>query len=274
MTTGTKSISPTLFVGAGRMASAIVEGLLSSGSARKQDLSCTCGKDPTGPALAEKTGIRFVPDLTEGLPDANLILLACKPQQLADLPPTLASGTRGKLILSILAGIPLARLKEIFPEARNIVRVMPNTPAQIGKGVSAYASLKALEASDLEQVETLLRSMGKAVALDEAHMDAVTALSGSGPAYLFEFTRLLGEAGRNLGLPEEVAALLARQTVTGAAALLEKRSDAHPEDLVREVTSPGGTTEAALKALQPDFEPLLKNALTAARDRSRELSRI
>ncbi|MBC2601549.1 pyrroline-5-carboxylate reductase [Puniceicoccus vermicola] len=271
--TGSKTSFPTtLFVGAGRMASAIVQGLLATGRAQPENLLCTCGQDPTGPALAQRTGIRYVADASEGLPEADFVLLACKPQQLASLPESLAEETSGKLILSILAGIPLARLRQVAPKARNVVRVMPNTPAQIGQGISAYASDQPLSEDDQSAVEILLSSMGKTIQLEESHIDAVTALSGSGPAYVFEFTRLLAEAGKSLGLPEEVAAQLARQTVVGSAALMDKREEADPIELVREVTSPGGTTEAALKTLEGDFGKIVDRALRAARDRSRELS--
>tara|TARA_R100000027_G_scaffold67314_2_gene65540 strand:- start:17567 stop:18391 length:825 start_codon:yes stop_codon:yes gene_type:complete len=272
MTAKPPSFPPTLFVGAGRMASAIVQGLLATNSAHPSQLFCTCGKDPTGPDLAKRTGIQYVPEVADGLPRVDYVILACKPQQLASLPKDLAEGSEGKLVLSILAGIPLARLREVAPNARNIVRVMPNTPAQIGKGISAYATDKPLSEEDRGPVEQLLSSMGQVVQLDESHIDAVTALSGSGPAYVFEFTRLLGEAGKQLGLPEDVAALLARQTVIGSAALLEKRAEADPVELVREVTSPGGTTEAALKSFEGKFEEIVQRALLAARDRSRELS--
>ncbi len=262
----------TAFIGAGRMASAIVRGLLAGGKARKADLSCTCGNDPSGPALAAGTGIRFEEDPAALLQGADMVLFACKPQQLNDLPETLASGTSGKLVLSILAGIPLRRLRQVAPDARNIVRVMPNTPAQIGKGVSAFAPDKPLSPPDRNAVEILLSAMGTFTEVPEEQLDAVTALSGSGPAYVFEFARVLAEAGTELGLPEDTATLLARNTVSGAAALLDVRSDTPPVDLVREVTSPGGTTEAALKVLEKRLPDLLSEALRAARDRSRELS--
>ncbi len=272
MSDSVTAFPPTLFIGAGRMASAIVQGLLASKSATPADLFCTCGQDPTGPTLAARTGIQYVADVEDALPKVDFVLLACKPQQLASLPGALGDRTKGKLLLSILAGIPLARLEQIAPQTRNIIRVMPNTPAQIGKGISAYACSRTLAKTDQHAVETLLASMGEVLPIEESHMDAVTALSGSGPAYLFEFTRLLAEAGRGLGLPDGIAASLARQTVIGAAALLEKRPDVAPDELVREVTSPGGTTEAALKELEGEFGPLLNKALTSARDRSRELS--
>lgn len=268
-----RHLPPAVFIGAGRMASAIVRGVLESGRARASDLSCTCGDDPSGPALAEATGIRFDRDAAALLPGADLVLLACKPQQLAELPASLASGTAGKLVLSILAGIPLERLRRTAPEARNIVRIMPNTPAQIGRGASAFAAERPLAGEDRAAVEILLSAMGAHAEVPEEQLDAVTALSGSGPAYVFEFARLLAEAGAELGLPPETAALLARRTVSGAAALLDAREEASAEELVREVTSPGGTTEAALRVLEGRLGELLAEALRAARDRSRELSR-
>lgn len=263
----------TALIGAGRMASAIVRGLLSGGKARASDLACTCGDDPSGPALAEATGIGFEKDPSVLLKSADLVLLACKPQQLKELPETLSEGTADKLVLSILAGIPLKRLREVAPRARNLVRIMPNTPAQIGRGVSAFASDRPLSDPDRTAVEILLSSMGTFAEVPEDQLDAVTALSGSGPAYVFEFARLLAETGVELGLPRETAALLARHTVSGAAGLLDARAETSAEDLVREVTSPGGTTEAALKVMEGRFSQLLSEALQAAKDRSRELSR-
>jgi len=265
-------LPPTLFIGAGRMASAIVGGLLSAGRAKPADLRCTCGADPTGPDLAARTGIGYAAGIGEALDGADLVLLACKPQQLAELPEALAGGTAGKLVLSILAGTTLERLRTVAPAARNVVRIMPNTPAQVGKGVSAYASAAPLADGDLASVEILLSAMGDFVAVPESDLDAVTALSGSGPAYVFEFVRVLAAAGEDLGLAPEVAARLARRTLTGSAALLEARSEASPAALVREVTSPGGTTEAALARLEGRFQTLLTDALHAARDRSRELA--
>jgi len=260
------------FVGAGRMASAIVRGILAAGKADPSDISCTCGEDPSGPALAESTGIRFERDATLLLTEADLVLFACKPQQLSELPPTFSDATEGKLVLSILAGVTLERLRKTVPLARNVVRIMPNTPAQIGRGVSAFASLEPLKTEDRTAVEILLSAMGDFVEVPEAQLDAVTALSGSGPAYVFEFTRLLAESGVALGLPRETATLLARRTVSGSAALLDARPEVPTADLVREVTSPGGTTEAALGGFEGRLSSLLEEALGAACERSRELS--
>lgn len=254
------------------MASAIVRGILDSGRAGPEKLYCTCGNDLTGQHLAEATGIHFAEDPGSILSTVDLFLLACKPQQLKDLPASLFTGTSGKLVVSILAGIPINRLSALSPLARNVVRVMPNTPAQIGKGISVYASRDPLSEEDQSIVESLLSSMGSVVSLPEDLMDAVTALSGSGPAYLFEFTRILTEAGKDIGLSNEVSSELARQTIIGSAALMESRSDATPSELVDEVTSPGGTTEAALQSFGNNFERVVVEALRAARDRSRELS--
>ncbi|MGB0344410.1 MAG: pyrroline-5-carboxylate reductase family protein, partial [Coraliomargarita sp.] len=133
------------FIGAGRMASAIVRGLLENQHYAPGQIACTCGDDPTGPELASQTGIQHLPDLLPAADTARAIVLACKPQQLAALSSGTAQAATGKLLVSILAGTTLARLREAFPEAGNIVRTMPNTPGQIGAGVSAYAPLQPLK---------------------------------------------------------------------------------------------------------------------------------
>ncbi|MEM7792581.1 MAG: NAD(P)-binding domain-containing protein, partial [Verrucomicrobiota bacterium] len=137
-----------VFIGAGRMASAIVRGLIEQKHYTPEQIACTCGQDPTGPELAETTGIHYLEDISDAIKDADTLVLACKPQQFATLDSKLAEVATGKLILSILAGTPLARLIEKFREARNIVRTMPNTPGQIGAGVTAFSPLRPLSETD------------------------------------------------------------------------------------------------------------------------------
>ena len=185
------------FIGAGRMASAIVQGLLEKGHYVPEEIACTCGDDSTGPTLAETTGIRFMPEITSALHETEAVILACKPQQFTAITAELAEAARGKLILSILAGTPLVRLSEKFAQARNVVRTMPNTPGQIGAGVSAFAPLRELSEKDVEIVENTLSALGNFHEVEEEDLDAVTALSGSGPAYVFEFAAALREAGVN-----------------------------------------------------------------------------
>ena len=260
------------FIGAGRMASAIVQGLLEKEHYKPEEIACTCGDDPTGPALAKATGIQFLPDITPALHETEAVILACKPQQFTAIDSELAGAVRGKLIISILAGTPLARLGERFAHARNVVRTMPNTPGQIGAGVTAFTPLRELSEKDVEIVENTLGSLGNFHEVKEEDLDAVTALSGSGPAYVFEFAAALREAGVNCGLDEGLADALAVDTLLGAAMLLAE-SEETPEALRDAVTSPGGTTAAALKVLEEgDLRRLVDQALEAAKARSIELA--
>ncbi|MDQ8193980.1 pyrroline-5-carboxylate reductase [Coraliomargarita sp. SDUM461004] len=261
-----------VFIGAGRMASAIVRGLLEKEHYTPEEIACTCGKDPTGPALAEATGIQFLEDITPALYQAEAVVLACKPQQFAAISPELAEAARGKLVLSILAGTPLSRLSKKFAHARNVVRTMPNTPGQIGAGVTAFAPLRELSEKDTAIVDNTLSSLGNFHQVEEIDLDAVTALSGSGPAYVFEFAAALRDAGVHCGLDEGLADALAIDTLLGAAMLLAESED-RPEELRDAVTSPGGTTAAALQVFQAgNFRGLIDQALAAAKARSLELA--
>ena len=255
------------------MAGAIVQGLLDKAHYEPAEIACTCGDDPTGPALAERCGIQYLPDVTNALYEAEAVVLACKPQQFDELPEALAEAATGKLILSILAGTPLARLGEKFKNARNIVRTMPNTPGQIGAGVTAFAPLRPLSDKDSVIVENTLSALGNYHEVDELDLDAVTALSGSGPAYIFEFAAALREGGIAAGLDGELANALAIDTLLGSAMLLAESGET-PEDLRDAVTSPGGTTAAALKTLKEgQFRELISQALASAKARSIELAK-
>jgi pyrroline-5-carboxylate reductase len=260
------------FLGAGRMAAAIIRGLLKNNHYTPDAIACTCGDDPSGPELAAATGITYLPDLTPAVREAHTLVLACKPQQFSQIDPALAQATTDSLVLSILAGTPLSRIQATFPKARNCVRTMPNTPGQIGAGVTAYAPAQTLSADDAQRVTTILSALGNHHLVLESQLDAVTALSGSGPAYVFEFAAALRDAGTQLGLDPQLANALAIDTCHGAAKLLAQ-SDEDPEALRNAVTSKGGTTAAALQVLSDnDLRGLIQKALTAARDRSIELA--
>lgn len=261
-----------VFIGAGRMASAIVHSLLEQEHYTPEEIACTCGDDPTGPALANATGIHYFPDITNALYETETVLLACKPQEIHSIDQSLADATGGKLIISILAGTTIARLSNKFTKARNIVRTMPNTPGQIGAGVTAFTPLRELSEKDQNIVEITLSSLGNYHEVEEADLDAVTALSGTGPAYVFEFAAALRDAGIHAGLPRNLAESLSIDTLLGAAMLLAE-SEASAEELRDAVTSPGGTTAAALQVLkEADFRRLIDQTVAAAKARSIELA--
>jgi pyrroline-5-carboxylate reductase len=265
---------PTIaFLGAGRMASAIVDGLLAQKICAPADLTCVDGGDGTAVALAARTGIGVAPELTYLLRAADTLVLACKPQQLAGLDPRLADLASGKLVLSILAGKRLARLAQVFPRARNVVRAMPNTPGQIGAGVTAWSALRPLAPADAALVANILGALGSVVEVAEPQLDAVTGLSGSGPAYVFEFAAALRDAGVAAGLPRATAWQLAMETILGSARLMA-RTGTEPETLRDQVTSPNGTTYAGLQRMAArDFRGLIKETVLTATARSEELSR-
>jgi pyrroline-5-carboxylate reductase len=261
------------FIGAGRMASAMVGGLLNSGAARPSDLACIGGEDDTARQLALATGITAAPDLDSLLAHADAVVLACKPQQLAGLDFRLAELTAGKLVLSILAGKRIERLAHTFSQVRNLVRAMPNTPGQIGAGITGWCSFFPLSQADRAIVTALLGSLGKMVFVEEPQLDAVTALSGSGPAYVFEFAAALREAGVAAGLSREESYAFAVETILGAAKLMAQ-SPAEAEELRNQVTSPNGTTFAGLKRMEAgQFRAILLDTVLAAKARSEELSR-
>lgn len=261
------------FLGAGRMASAIVDGLLANGTRTRDQLVCLSGSGRTAAALAERTGIRVVNTLEELLGRADALVLAFKPQHLDSADPQLAALTEGKLVLSVLAAKKLERLRRTFPKARNIVRTMPNTPAAIGAGITGWCAAEPLSAGDRSLVLQLLGAIGREVEVPEEQIDPLMAISGCGPAYIFEFTAALREAGAAAGLDPATAQMLAIETILGSARLMLKTGTA-PEELRNQVTSPNGTTFAALKRFEArDFRGMVKEAVLAAKARSEELSR-
>ena len=267
------SSSRIAFLGAGNLASAIVRGLLEEKVCAPADLVCTSKNGESARKLAAATGISHEPDLARLIGGADTIIIAFKPQSLATADPRLAGLTRGKLVLSVLAGKTLATLAKTFPHARNVVRTMPNTPAAIGASFTPSCSLTPLSPADGTHVGRLLDALGQYVALDEKYFDALTAVGGSGPAFLFEFVAGLRDAGIAAGLPDDVAYRAALETTLGAARLLA-RGDQPPETLRDKVTSPNGTTAAGLQVLAArQFRATLKETILAATKRAGELSR-
>lgn len=262
------------FIGAGKMVSAIVRSLLRSGSFDKKNISCCSANDGTSETLSKETGIVRHPTTEELLSEnPNLLVLGCKPQQLDDLPESIGLLATEVLILSIMAGSTLTRLKEKFPFSPNIVRSMPNTPGQIGAGITGYLFSQKPAPEHQELIHNVLAALGKVKEVNrEADIDSVTAISGSGPAYVFEFTCALENAAKQIGLAPPLAKELAIQTVIGAAKLMEN-SNSEPEELRKQVTSPNGTTYAALESLSKDqFRDIIQRAVLAAKERSTQLS--
>jgi pyrroline-5-carboxylate reductase len=266
-------MSKIAFLGAGNMASAFVEGLLGNQAAKPVDLICFGGDDATAANLASRTGIAVARSIEELATSADTLVVAFKPQHLAEADPRFAEWTAGKLVLSILAGKKLSSLVKVFSRARNVVRTMPNTPGQIGAGITAWCSRDPLAAADQAIVEKILGALGQSVAVPESQMDAITAVSGSGPAYVFEFAAALRDAGQAAGLAPEIARKLAVETLLGSARLLA-RKNIEPETLRNQVTSPNGTTFAGLQRMAArDFRGVIREAVLAAKARSEELSR-
>lgn len=212
---------------------------------------------------------------TMGGAKADAIILAVKPQMMATTAPAYAKAAGDAVVITIAAGTSVASLRTWLGPAPSIVRAMPNLPASIGKGISAAFATSNTTADQRKLAETLLKSVGDMVWLDgEELLNAVTAVSGSGPAYVFLLAEALASAAERVGLAPEIARLLARKTIEGAGAMLAQ-TDASATDLRKSVTSPGGTTEAALKILMADarFEQLLSEAVAAATSHGFELDK-
>lgn len=257
-----------LLLGCGKMGSAMLAGWLDRGlSADKVWVI-----DPAPSDWLVATGVH----VNQGLPVSPAVaLIAVKPQMMGDALPALQSLAGAKtLFLSVAAGTPISAFETAFP-ASAIVRAMPNTPAAIGKGITAIVGNDRASADQLDMVAELLSAVGQVVRLEhEEQMDAVTGLSGSGPAYVFYLIEALAAAGRAQGLSADLSMALAKATVAGAGALAEQAQDS-PEQLRVNVTSPNGTTQAGLEVLMHStsgLSPLVAKTVAAATDRSKDLS--
>ena len=265
-------MSKLLFIGTGKMGSAIAGGIVRAGLFPASELA---GFDVSAKAAADftaGTGVRCGTDVQTELAQAENVLIAVKPQYLEAAIAPLKGKFTGKLIISIVAGVPIDTLSALTGSSR-IVRVMPNTPALVGKGAAAYAGGPGASAEDTAFVSGIFDAAGLGVQVPEKLLDAVTGLSGSGPAYVFEFIQALADGGVAEGLPRDVALRLAAQTVLGSAAMVLE-SGLHPAVLKDQVTSPGGTTIRALEVLESHaFAGALIEAVRAAAERSAELGR-
>lgn len=263
------------FIGAGNMAGALIRGLIGTGTVPASRIIAADPDQARLGSLRDELGIRVTGDNAEAVQDASVVVLATKPQVFEQVLPGLAAAVApDALVISIAAGISSARIERAFAAGARVVRSMPNTPALVGAGATAIAAGSHATDADLDLAETLFRSVGIAVRVPEEQIDAVTGLSGSGPAYVFALIEALRDAGAQEGLPEDTALRLASQTVFGAARLLLDEREA-PEVLRDRVTSPGGTTRAGLDALaKGGFAETIQGAVRAATRRSIELGKI
>ncbi|MGR3376436.1 pyrroline-5-carboxylate reductase [Salipiger abyssi] len=258
-----------VLLGCGKMGSAMLEGWL------KRGLPATSVwvSDPHPSDWLKAQGVR----LNEQLPaDPAIVLVAVKPQMMTEALPSLVPlGNGGTLFLSVAAGILIDSYERMLGAETPVIRAMPNTPAAVGQGITAIVGNAHASAAQMAQAEELLSAVGGVVRLEaEAQMDAVTGVSGSGPAYVFHMIECLAAAGEAQGLAPELAMTLARATVAGAGALA-MQADEDPAQLRRNVTSPNGTTQAGLEVLmdaETGLPPLIKATVAAAADRSRELA--
>ncbi|MHC4996745.1 MAG: pyrroline-5-carboxylate reductase [Planctomycetota bacterium] len=258
-------------VGGGNMAEAIIKAAIDCG-ALEPDSIIVSDPAPERRAIFDDMGVMTTEDNSRTIGWASQILLAVKPQMLGDITQALREiDPEHQIILSILAGVSAAKIEEALGFEARIIRVMPNTPLLVGAGMSAIAAGPHAHQGDELLAMQIFGAAGEGVVVTEADMDAVTAVSGSGPAYAFYLAEAMTEAGLKLGLSDELAGLLTRQTIFGAAKLM-KESDADPAELRRRVTSPGGTTQAAIEHMETtDIKTHIIDALTKAEARSKEL---
>ncbi len=260
------------FLGAGKMAAALAKGFIHAGLSKADSILASDPFEAARGGIARDTGIRTTASNAEVVAFADVLLLAVKPDQVNDvLAGIKPQFTANHLLVSIAAGVPLARMESVLPDGARVVRVMPNTPALVGASASAFATGKSATADDAQLVHRLFASVGVAYAVKESLLDAVTGLSGSGPAYVFLMIEALSDGGVAAGLPRDIATKLAAQTLLGSAKLLLETGQ-HPGALKDMVTSPGGTTIEGLHALEAGgLRGTLIQAVRAASEKSRKL---
>jgi pyrroline-5-carboxylate reductase len=258
-------------LGAGVMGEALLSGLIRAGR-RAEEILVTERRADRGKELVERYGVTYVSN-AEAAEHSDTLAIVVKPQDMAGLLGEIAGKVRaGQLVVSLAAGITTGFIESQLPEGVAVVRVMPNTPALVDEGMAAISPGAHCDDGHLHEAEELLRATGRVVRVPEKQLDAVTAISGSGPAYVFYVVEAMIEAGVHLGLPRATATEMVVQTLVGSAKLLRETGE-HPTVLRERVTSPGGTTAAAVRLLEEgrvraDFLA----AIEAARDRSRALA--
>ena len=258
-------------IGSGVMGETLVAGLLRAGWSA-DDIIAADRREFRRVEMQKAHGVRVASN-ADAAAQADTVVVVVKPQDLPELLPEIAAALRpGSLVVSLCAGVSTAQIEKAMPPGTPVVRVMPNTPAQVDEGMAAISPGVAATPADLDHVTEILSAVGKVITVPEKYQDAVTAISGSGPAYLFFVVEAMIDAGVMLGLPRDTATTLVVQTMFGSAKLLAESGE-HPTVLRERVTSPGGTTAAALRQLEDHrVKAAFITAMEAARDRSRALA--
>ena len=258
-------------IGGGVMGEAMVKSLLGKDIARLGDITVSDVSQPRRELLSSEYGVRTTANNREAIEGADLIILAVKPQDLTQTMEELKSPTPQQAVLSIIAGASLSALQDGLSHP-SIIRAMPNMPAQIGEGITIWTSTAKVNQKQKELAQSILSSLGKEIYVpDEKYLDMATALSGSGPAYVFLFIEALIDAGVHIGLPRNMAEKLAIQTIIGSTHAVEKTGK-HPAELRNMVSSPGGTTvEALLQLEKGGFRSLILEAVAAAYNKAKHL---
>jgi len=261
------------FIGGGNMAQAIIRGLLAAGHPAEKIAVADPGDASQEALRAIDTGMLVSANNAEVASAADVIVLATKPQYIVQVAEEIAD-SNPELVISVAAGITIESLENALGESTPVVRIMPNTPALVGEGMAGLVGNKLVTDTEKAIANSIVDATGEAIWLDnESLMDAVTAISGSGPAYFFLVMELLANGAKDFGFSEDVARKLAVQTALGAATLANS-DDTDLNELRRRVTSPGGTTEAACNSLlDDDLAVIFRRALKAARDKSIELGK-
>jgi pyrroline-5-carboxylate reductase len=263
------------FLGAGKMATALAKGWLSAGLVEPGRLLASDPIEDARTAFTQATSARSTASNSEVVTSSQILIIAVKPQTMNALLPEIRSSVGpDHLVVSIAAGITLGQLETGLGTGRRLIRVVPNTPCLVGASASAYAPGGNATAADIAAIDRLLNAVGRAIRLPENLLDAVTGLSGSGPAFVYLMIEALSDGGVRVGLPRDVATLLAAQTVAGAAKMVLETS-LHPGALKDMVASPGGTTIAGLHALErAGARAAFMDAVEAAARRATELSKV
>jgi pyrroline-5-carboxylate reductase len=262
---------PLAILGVGVMGETVLSGLLRAGWHPDQ-IVASHRRSERRQELTVRYGIQML-ESTKAVADAETVLLVVKPQDMRDLLAEISPAIKpGALVVSLAAGVDTAFIESRLPEGVAVVRVMPNTPAQVDEGMAAISPGSHSTQDHLDRVTEILSATGRVITVPERYQDAVTAISGTGPAYLFFVVEAMIEAGVHLGLPRSTATELVVQTMLGSAKLLRETGE-HPTVLRERVTSPGGTTTAAVRQLEDHkVRAAFLVAMEAARDRSRELA--